>query len=145
MATYDKFLSISCLGYELTNLRGVTKGSVEDEIDSDLVKTWDDPIPVPASDGGYTIDVNVIETRNVEDLITLEKIILAMKKNEGTISIVETHRRKDGDVTIEEHHSGCLLSSNKHEISAEDLTAKDLSFKSKSMIKKINGVEITVD
>ena len=70
MATYDKFISIACLGYELTNLRGVTKTKVAEEIDSDLVKTWDDPIPVPASDGGYTIDVNVIETRNVEDFIT---------------------------------------------------------------------------
>ena len=145
MATYDKFISIACADYELTNLRGVTEVKVSEEIDSDLIKTWDDPIPVPASDGGFTIDVSLIQTRNVEELITLEKIILAMKKNEGTISIMETHRRKDGDVTVEEHHSGCLLSSNKYKITAEDLTAKDLSFKSKSKIKKINGVEITLD
>lgn len=142
---YDKVFSISCLKYELTGLRGVTKGSVEEEIDSDLVKTWDEPVPVPASEGGFTIDVNVIETRNVQELITLEKILLAMKKNEGTISISETHRRKDGDVVVEEHHSGCLLSSNKHEISAEDLTAKDLTFKTKSRVKKVNGNEIKLD
>ena len=141
----SKFFSISCAGYELTNLRGVTEGSVEEEIDSDLVKTWDDPVPVPASDGGFTIDVSVLETRNVEDFITLEKILLAMKKTEGTISISEIHARTDGDVTVEEHHSGCLLSSNKHKITAEDLTAKDLSFKSKSRVKKVNGVEIKLD
>ena len=142
MATYDKFISIACGDYELTNLRGVTSTKVSEEIDSDLVKTWDDPIPVPASDGGFTIDVSVIVTRNVEDFITLKKMIKEMKKREGTISIMEIHRRKDGDVTEEQHYSGCLLASNESEISAEDLTARDLSFKAKSQIEKINGVEI---
>ena len=70
---YDKFISISCGDFELTNLRGVTEVKVSEEIDSDLVKTWDDPIPVPASDGGFTIDVSVIVTRNVEDFITLHE------------------------------------------------------------------------
>lgn len=142
---YTKFVSIACAGYELTNLRGVTKTKVSEEIDSDLIKTFDDPVPVPASDGGYTIDIDVLETRNVEDYITLEKIILAMKKTEGTISIVENHLRNDGEVKSEEHHSGCLLSSNEAELSPEDLTAKSLSFKSKSRVKKVNGVEIKVD
>ena len=142
---YDKFISIACAGYELTNMRGVTETKVSEEIDSDLIKTFDDPIPVPASEGGFTIDVSVIVTRNVEDFITLKKIILAMKKREGTISIMEIHRRKDGDVTEEQHFSGCLLSSNESTINAEDLTARDLSFKAKSQVEKINGVEIKVD
>jgi hypothetical protein len=142
---YDKYVSLSCAGYELTNMRGVTETKVSEEIDSDLIKTFDDPIPVPASDGGFTIDVSVIATRNVEDFITLKKIILAMKKREGTISIMEIHRRKDGDVTEEQHFSGCLLSSNESTINAEDLTARDLSFKAKSQVEKINGVEIKVD
>ena len=142
---YTKYVAIACGGYELSHLRGVTKTKVSEEIDSDLIKTFDDPIPVPASDGGYTIDIDVLETRNVEDFITLEKIILAMKKTEGTISISETHMRSDGDVKVEEHHSGCLLSSNEAELSPEDLTAKSLSFKSKSRVKKINGTEIKVD
>jgi hypothetical protein len=142
---YDKYVSLSCSGYELTNLRGVTETKVSEEIDSDLIKTFDDPIPVPASDGGFTIDVSVIATRNVEDFITLKKIIMAMKKREGTISIMEIHRRKDGDVTEEQHYSGCLLSSNESTINAEDLTARDLSFKAKSQVEKINGVEIKVD
>lgn len=142
---YDKYVSLSCAGYELTNLRGVTETKVSEEIDSDLIKTFDDPIPVPASDGGFTIDVSVIVTRNVEDFITLKKIIMAMKKREGTISIMEIHRRKDGDVTEEQHYSGCLLSSNESTISAEDLTARDLSFKAKAQVEKINGVEIKVD
>lgn len=145
MATYNKFVSIACGGLELTNMRGVTSAKVSEEIDSDLVKTFDDPVPVPASDGGFTIDVSVLVTRNVEDFITLKKIIKKMKKTEGTISIMEIHRRKDGDVTEEQHYSGCLLSSNESEISAEDLTARDLSFKAKSQVEKINGVEITED
>jgi hypothetical protein len=139
---YDKFISIACADYELTNLRGVTEVKVSEEIDSDLIKTWDDPIPVPASDGGFTIDVSVIATRNVEDFITLKKIIKEMKKREGTISVMEVHRRKDGDVTEEQHYSGCLLASNESTINAEDLTARDLSFKAKSQVEKINGVEI---
>jgi hypothetical protein len=139
---YDKFISIACADYELTNLRGVTEVKVSEEIDSDLIKTWDDPIPVPASDGGFTIDVSVIATRNVEDFITLKKIIKEMKKREGTISVMEIHRRKDGDVTEEQHYSGCLLASNESTINAEDLTARDLSFKAKSQVEKINGVEI---
>jgi hypothetical protein len=65
-----------------------------------------------------------------------------MKKREGTISVMEIHRRKDGDVTEEQHYSGCLLSSNESTINAEDLTARDLSFKAKSQVEKINGVEI---
>jgi hypothetical protein len=139
---YAKYISISCGEYELTNLRGVTEVKVSEEIDSDLIKTWDDPIPVPASDGGFTIDVSVIVTRNVEDFITLKKLIKEMKKREGTISIMETHARKDGDVVEEQHYGGCLLSSNKSTINAEDLTARDLSFKAKSQVEKINGVEI---
>lgn len=142
MAVYNKFISIACGEYELTNLRGVTETKVSEEIDSDLVKTFDDPVPVPASDGGFTIDVSVIATRNVEDFITFKKMIKEMKKREGTISIMEIHRRKDGDVTEEQHYSGCLLSSNESTINAEDLTARDLSFKAKSQVEKINGVEI---
>lgn len=142
MAEYDKYISLRCEDIELANLRGVTKTKVSEEIDSDLVKTWDDPIPVPASDGGYTIDVSVIKTRTVEDFVKLKKFIKLVKKSEGTISIMETHRRTDGDVTEEMHFSGCLLSSNEFEISAEDLTAKDLSFKAKSLTEKINGTEI---
>lgn len=139
---YAKYISIACGEYELTNLRGVTEVKVSEEIDSDLIKTWDDPIPVPASDGGFTIDVSVIVTRNVEDFITLKKLIKEMKKREGTISIMETHPRKDGDVVEEQHYGGCLLSSNESTINAEDLTARDLSFKAKSQVEKINGVEI---
>ena len=126
----------------ISNKSGVTSSKVSEEIDSDLVKTWDDPIPVPASDGGYTIDVSVIVTRNVEDFITLKKMIKAMKKQEGTIRIMEIHRRNDGDVTEEQHFSGCLLASNESEITAEDLTARDLSFKAKSQVEKVNGIEI---
>jgi hypothetical protein len=142
MMAYNKFISIACDGLELTNLRGVTETKISEEIDSDLIKTWDDPVPVPSSDGGFTIDVSLLVTRNVEEFITLKRIIKRMKKIEGTISIMEIHRRKDGDVTEEQHYSGCMLSSNESTINAEDLTARDLSFKSKSLVEKINGIEI---
>lgn len=142
MVEYNKYISIACGDYELANLRGVTETKVSEEIDSDLVKTFDDPIPVPASDGGYTIDVSVIATHTVNDFIKLKRIIKEMKKREGTISIMEIHRRKDGDVTEEQHFGGCLLASNESSITAEDLSARDLSFKAKSLIEKINGTEI---
>lgn len=137
-----KFLSISCENLSLEELRSVTEVKVSEEIDSDLVKTFDDPVPVPASDGGYTLDVSLLVTRDVDEFITLKRIIKAMKKSEGNIQVKEIHKRKNGDVTEVSDFSGVLLSSNEATYNAEDLTARDLSFKAKSVIEKINGTEI---
>lgn len=137
-----KFVSISCGDYSLEELKSITEVSVSEEIDSDLVKTFDEPVPVPASDGGYTLDVSLLVTRDIDEFITLKKIIKLMKSTEGNIQVKETHKRKNGDVTESNDFSGVLLSSNEVTYNAEDLTARDLSFKAKSVIEKVNGTEI---
>ena len=137
-----KFVSIACDGLSLEELKSVTEVKVSEEIDSDLVKTFDDPVPVPASDGGYSIDVSLLATRNVTDFITLRKIIKRMKTLEGTLQVREIHQRNDGDVTEVNDFSGVLLSSNDVTFNADDLTARDLSFKAKRVIEKVNNEEI---
>lgn len=141
MAT-TKFVSIACDGLSLEEIRAITETKVSEEIDSDLVKTFDEPVPVPASDGGYTIDVSLLATRSVEEFITLRTIIKRMKNIEGSLQVREVHKRSDGDVTEVNDFSGVLLSSNEVTYSAEDLTARDLSFNAKSLIEKVNNVEI---
>ena len=137
MAQY-KFITINCNGNELSNIKSVTEVKVSEEIDSDLVKTFDDPVPVPASDGGYTVDIELLATRFVDDFITLRKILRDMKTIEGTIQVKEIHKRKDGDVTERNEFSGVLLSSNEVTFNAEDLTARSLSFKAKTVNEYIN-------
>ena len=137
-----KFVSIACDGLSLEEMKSVTEVKISEEIDSDLVKTFDDPIPVPASEGGYSIDVSLLATRSVEEFVTLRKIIRRMKKIEGTLQMREVHQRQDGDVIEVNDFSGVLLSSNEVTFNAEDLTARDLSFKAKRVIEKINNEEI---
>ena len=137
MAQY-KFITINCNGNELSNIKSVTEVKVSEEIDSDLVKTFDDPVPVPASDGGFTVDIELLATRFVDDFITLRKILKDMKTIEGTIQVKEIHKRKDGDVTERNEFSGVLLSSNEVTFNAEDLTARSLSFKAKTVNEYIN-------
>lgn len=142
MAEPKKTVSLQFGDITLSNIVGVTSIDVSEEIDSSLVKTFDDPIPVPSSEGGFTVSLNVISTRNVDDFIKLKKIIKASKTLEGTIFIKEVHERKDGNVEEEQAFSGCILSSNKHSMSVDDLTARDLEFSAKSVVEKINGTEI---
>lgn len=137
-----KFVSIACDGLSLEELKSITEVKVSEEIDSDLVKTFDDPVPVPASDGGYSIDVSLLATRTVADFITLKKILKRMKTIEGTLQVREIHQRNDGDVTEVNDFSGVLLSSNEVTFNAEDLTARSVSFKAKRVIEKVNNEEI---
>lgn len=137
-----KFVTIECDGLRLEELKSVTEVKVSEEIDSDIVKTFDEPVTVPASDGGYTLDVSVIATRNVNDFITLKRIIKRMKTIEGNIQVREVYKRNDGDVTEVNDFGGVLLSSNEVTYSPDDLTARDLSFKAKRVIEKVNNTEI---
>ncbi|MBO6274173.1 MAG: hypothetical protein J6M91_01300 [Methanobrevibacter sp.] len=137
-----KFVSISCGDYSLEELKSVTEVKVSEEIDSDLVKTFDEPVPVPASEGGYTIDVSLLSTRDLDEFITLKRIIKEMKTTEGNVQVKEINKRKNGDVTETNDFSGVLLSSNEVTFNAEDLTARDFSFKAKAVIEKVNGIEI---
>ena len=137
-----KTVSLQVDDLSLTNITGVTSVEVTEEIDSDTVKTFDAPIPVPSSDGGFTVSVSLVATRTVEDFITLKRIIKKMKQKEGTIQVTEIHQRKDGDVTEDQTFNGCLVTSNKHSLSVDDLTARDLEFSAKSVVEKINNTEI---
>lgn len=119
-----------------------TEVKVSEEIDSDLVKTFDEPVPVPSSDGGYTVSIETLETRQVDKFIALKKAIKNMKTKEGEISVYETHERKEGDVKQELHFGGCLLSSNEVTFNAEDLTARSLEFKAKSLREVVNETDI---
>lgn len=136
-----KTIQIRCDDLNL-EIKSTTEVKVSEEIDSDLVKTFDDPVPVPSSDGGYTVSVNTLETRIADNFIALKRIIKAMKTKEGEISVFETHKRKEGDVNQELHLGGCLLSSNEVTFDAEDLTARDLEFKAKTCREVVNGQDI---
>lgn len=138
-----KFINLKCDDLNL-NLSSTTEVKVSEEIDSDLVKTFDEPVAVPSSDGGYTVSVEILETRTVADFITLRKLIKRMKTKEGEITVTEIHERKgdEADVTQKNFFSGCLLSSNEVTFNAEDLTARSLEFKAKKVREEINGETI---
>ena len=48
------------------NLLRVTEAKESEEIDSDIIKTFDEPVPVPSSEGGYSIDISALEARNID-------------------------------------------------------------------------------
>ena len=137
-----KYVSLRCEDMVLENLKSVTEAKVSEEIDSDITPTFDDPVPVPSGDNGYSIDLSFLETRDVDEFILLKRILKAMKSREGTLQIKETYPRKNGDVTETNDFSGVILSSNEVSYDATDLTARDISFTAKSCIERVNGVEI---
>ena len=137
----DKRITISAGQYNL-NLVRVTEVKESEEIDSDIVKTFDEPVPVPSSDGGYKIDVSLLEARSIADFITLKRIIKAMKTNAGNLSVFEDIKHKEGNFTVERHYNGVMLSSNEGTLNAEDLTARDLSFSASKCIEKVDNEEI---
>lgn len=137
----DKRVTIGVGDLQLSLLR-VTEASFEEELDSDKVKTFDEAVVVPSNDGGYTIDISIIEARSREDFITLKKIIKQMKSENGILSIYETVKHKEGNFEQENHFSEVNLASNKVTFSATDLTARDLSFNAGGMREVVDGEEI---
>jgi hypothetical protein len=133
----DKRVTIQA-GGESLNLVRVTEVKESEEIDSDIVKTFDEPVPVPSSDGGYTIDISALEARNVDEYKALKKIIKTLKTEPGELSVYEDIKHKTGNFTDERHYGGVMLSSNEVTVSAEDLTARDLSFSASSCQEIIN-------
>ena len=111
-------------------------------MDSDIVKTFDEPVSVPSNDGGYTIDISALEARNREDFITLKRILKRMKTETGTLSIYETVKHRDGNFEVENHLSGVTLTSNEVSYDAEDLTARDVSFNAEAMREIVDNEEI---
>lgn len=148
MAEYPKQVNIKgkdVNGNEilLDGLKSVTEVKVSEEIDSDVVKTFDEPVAVPSSEGGYTISTELLEARDIEEFIKLRRVLKGMKKYPGEFSVFETHQTRDGtEVKEESHFTGCLISSNEITYSAEDLTARSIEFKAKKLTEKLNGEEI---
>lgn len=124
------------------DLARVTEVKESEEIDSDVIKCFDEAVPVPSSEGGYTIDIDTLEARDLNDFISLKRILKGLKTNEGTLSVFEDIKAKTGDFTTERHYQGVLLSSNEVTLSAEDLTARSLSFTAGSVIEKIAGEQV---
>ena len=137
----DKRITIGVGDLQLGLLR-VTEASVEEEIDSDKVKTFDEAVVVPSNEGGYTIDISMIEARSLDDFKTLKKIIKRLKSENGILSIYETVKHKSGDFEQENHFSEVNLASNKVTFSATDLTARDVSFNAGFMREVVDGEEI---
>ena len=133
----DKTVIISVANLELTFKR-VTEVKISEELDSDIVKTFDEPVTVPSSDGGYTVDISALEARNVDEFKTLKKILKKLKSESGNITVKENIKHKTGNFTDERHYGGVMLSSNEVTVSAEDLTARDLSFSASSCQEIIN-------
>lgn len=141
----DKRISIEATynGAKLSlALLRATEVKESEEIDSDMVKTFDEPVPVPSSDGGYKIDISVIEARNIDDYIKLKRILKGLKVDTGSLSVFETVKHKEGNFEVERHYTNVSLSSNEGTLSADDLTARDMSFNAGECIEKVNNQEI---
>lgn len=137
----DKRVQLGCGDLNLALLRA-TKAEINEEIGSDVVKTFDEPVIPPSEDGGYTIDISALEARSLSDFITLKRILKRMKTEDGTLSVFETVRHKEGDFETENHLSEVRLTSNKVSYAADSLTARDLSFKAASLREIVNNEEI---
>lgn len=141
----EKTVIISVDGKELT-VKHVTEAKISEELDSDIVKTFDEPVTVPSTDGGFTIDIDALEVRTVDDFFLLKQILRRMRTEEGDISITETFKIK-GQQPFDNVHalSGVLLTSNEVTYNAEDLTARSLSFSAKSYEEYVNGQPVKWD
>ena len=124
------------------NLLRATSAEVEEQLDSDVVKTFDEPVTTPSSEGGYNINISALEARSLEEFKRLKKIIKQLKTKKGTLSLFETVRHKKGDFEVEYHFSDVTLTSNKVSYDAEDLTARDLSFNAAVMRELVDNEEI---
>ena len=120
----------------------VTKVDVDEQLDSDITKTFDEPVSSPSNDGGYKIDMSLIEARTLEEFKTLKKIVNRLKTEDGEVSVYETVKHREGDFEQENHFSGVRVTGNKVSFDAENLTARDLSFNAESMREIIDGEEI---
>ena len=118
----------------------VTEAKINQELDSNIVKTFDEPVSVPSSDGGYKVDISALEARTVEDFFTLKQILLKMKDTPGNITISETVKVKGEDAFEDANYlGGVMLTNNEVTYDAEDLTARELSFNAETCEEKVNG------
>ena len=137
----DKRIQIG-VGKQSLSLLRATEANVSEENDSEVIKTFDEPVSVPSSDAGFTIDISMLEARSLKDYKLLKQILKKLKNEPGTLSIYETVRHKQGDFEVENHFSGVTLKSNKIKYSADSLSARDLSFNAETMREIVAGTEI---
>lgn len=137
----DKTVIISVEDLELTFTR-VTEVKISEELDSDIVKTFDEPVTVPSSDGGFTVDISALEARNVDEFKTLKKILKKLKTTQGNITVKENIKHKTGNFDDENYLGGVTLTSNEVTYDAEDLTARSLSFNAETLKEVVAGEEI---
>ena len=124
----------------------VTEVKISEELDSDIVKTFDEPVTVPSSDGGYTIDISALEARTIEDFKTLKQILQKLKTDSGSITVSEEIKVKGQDKFLNTNMlDGVTLTSNEVTYDAEDLTARDLSFNAETLTEYIKDDEIKWD
>ena len=124
---------------------GVTEANIEEKLDSDTVKTFDEPVTTPSSDGGYSVDISALEARNINEFKTLKKILKLLKTKTGNITIKENLKHKSGSFDDENFLTGVRLSSNKVKYDAEDLTARELQFNAETLTELVDGEEIKID
>lgn len=137
----DKRIQLKVGTMTLSLLRA-TEANVSEEIDSNLVKTFDESVSVPSDSDAYTIDISMLEARSLSDFKKLKQILKRLKTQTGSLSIYETIRHKKGDFETEYHFTGVSLKSNKIKYSADSLSARDVSFNATSMREIVDNVEI---
>jgi hypothetical protein len=124
----------------------VTEVKISEELDSDIVKTFDEPVSVPSSDGGYSVDISALEARNVQEFKVLKQILKRLKTHTGSITVSEEIKVKGEDPFLNTNMlDGVTLTSNEVTYDAEDLTARELSFNAESMTEYIGDDEIKWD
>lgn len=114
----------------------VTEVKPKEELESDTTKTFDGPVVRGTDNPAYTIDINLLDlTKATTDMTPMEvysyvrRMLKLLRNNHGTLSLSEVVKPKVGGAfRVSETYSGVLLASNNYTISAEDLTARELSF-----------------
>lgn len=139
----DKTVSIMVNDQEelAMTFKHVTEVSPSEELDSDTEDTFDGPVGKGTENPAYTIDISKLDLEAVDETgktameryDLFKKILVALRTQKGTLIVSEVLKPKEGGAfKVTERYNNVLLSSNKHKISAKDLTARDLTFKAES-------------
>lgn len=122
----NKKLKITC--------KHVTEVKVTEELESDTTATFDGPVVRGSDNPSYTIDISKLDLDSMDRYVLMRNILKALRNNYGTITVSEVVRPKgEGAYKLTSHYNNVLLASNEHTLSAEDLTAAELSFSGESV------------
>lgn len=101
-----------------------------------------EPVSVPTSDKGFTIDISTIYADSVDQYVKLAQVLKGLEENKGTLSVFEEIKTKEGTIEDEKNCHGVLISSNEYTLNAEDLSASELTFTAEKAEHKVNGIII---